>query len=147
MKLVVRIDSPAGAINAAPTPCASRAPTSMPALVAQPAGQRGDREQGRCRPRAGGGAEQVGGAAAEQQEAAVGEEVGAEHPLQALLGEAQSSRIEGSATFTIDESTMSMNWTAKSSGSVSLPRRGGEEGPFSGVRSHFVRPPGLADSL
>src|SRR6266516_1845031 len=63
LKLVVRIDSPAGAIIAAPTPCPSRAPTSMP--------------------------ERVPGAAAAQQQAAVGDQVARQDPLQALCREAQ----------------------------------------------------------
>src|SRR6266498_3293383 len=64
LKLVVRIDSPAGAIIAAPTPCPSRAPTSMPAPVARPP-------------------------AGEQQQAAVGDQVARQDPLQALCREAQ----------------------------------------------------------
>ena len=36
LNVVVRMDSPAGAIMAAPAPWASRAPISMPASVARP---------------------------------------------------------------------------------------------------------------
>ena len=62
-------------------------------------------------------------AAAEQQEPAVGEQVRARDPLQALDREVQMSRICGSATFTMDASRRSMNATAHSRARVSLPRR------------------------
>ena len=55
----------------------------------EPAGERAHREQGRAGHQQAPASDQVGRASAEQQEPAVGDEVAAEHPLQALLGEAQ----------------------------------------------------------
>src|SRR6266851_5039338 len=74
LNVVVRMDSPAGAIIAAPAPCPSRAPISMPALAARPPAS-----------------EQAGGAAAEQQQPPVGDQVAGQDPLQVLHREAQAA--------------------------------------------------------
>ena len=95
LKVVVRIDSAAGSIIAAPMPCASRAPTSTPELSAKPpisdeiADQHGPGDEHAA------AAEQVGRAAAEQHEAAVGQQVGARDPLQVLDGEVEVAADRG----------------------------------------------------
>jgi hypothetical protein len=85
---VVRIDSPAGAIIAAPAPCPRRADQHA-GVDRQAAGQRADREQRGAGDQQPPAAEQVGGPAAEQQEPAVAEQVAAEDPLQVLHRESQ----------------------------------------------------------
>src|SRR3954463_3315830 len=70
---VVRIESAAGSISAAPKPCTRRAPTSTPGLPAKPPGERGEPDQDRARDENAAPAEQVSGAPAKQHEAAVRE--------------------------------------------------------------------------
>ena len=53
------------------------------------AGQRRSREHDQARDKDEAAPEQIGQAAAEQEEAAVGEDVAIDHPLQALLAEAE----------------------------------------------------------
>ena len=88
-KVVVRIDSAAGEMTAAPRPCRARAPIREGALHASPAtsepAAKSDEPEEEDAP----AAEQVGGAPAEQQEATERECVGADHPLQVLLREAE----------------------------------------------------------
>src|SRR5262249_14423215 len=86
--------------------------------------------------------EQVAEAASEQEEAAVGEDVAAGHPLQVLLREPRSPWMDGSATLTIAESAMSRNCTAHSSTRViapSLDRRASRE-PVSGQACPWTDP-------
>ena len=75
-KLVVMIDSPAGAVNAALTPLMKRA------VVDDSAERRGDDEDGERRYEDAATAEQIGGAATEEQEPAVAEDVRAHDPLE-----------------------------------------------------------------
>ena len=88
VKVVVRTESAAGDIIAAPIPCASRAATSSPSALRSAADERGEREQDEPADEDAAAADEVCGAPAEQQEAAVGEHVAADDPLQALLREA-----------------------------------------------------------
>ena len=85
VNVVVRIESAAGSIIAAPMPCASRAPTSTPLLFASPPISDEIADHDRAGDQHPPAADQVGGPAAEQHEAAVGEQVAARDPLQALL--------------------------------------------------------------
>ena len=88
-KVVVSVESAAGESIAAPMPCANRAPTSSSRALRQPAEQRGAGEHDQAGDEHAAAPEQVGGAPAEQQEAAVGEDVAVDDPLQALLAEAE----------------------------------------------------------
>ena len=88
-KVVVSVDSAAGESIAAPMPCAKRAPTSSELGVGEAAGQRRAREDDQAGDEHEAAAEQVGHPAAEQEEAAVGEDVAVDDPLQALLAEAE----------------------------------------------------------
>ena len=74
---------------AAPSPCKARAPMSDASLQARPASSEPTREHDEADEEDPPAAEQVGGAAAEQQEAAEDERVGADHPLEVLLREAE----------------------------------------------------------
>ncbi len=89
----------------------------------QPAGERGAGEHEQAGDQHAAPAEQVGGAPAEQQESAVGEDVAVDHPLEALLGEAEIRPDRGQGDFRIDASRMSMNWTRQSSSRIAMPRR------------------------
>ena len=60
-------------------------------------------------------AEVVGCAPAEEEEAAEGDRVGADHPLQVLLEKSSASPIEGSATFTIETSRIVMKKATQTS--------------------------------
>ena len=61
----------------------------QPLAVGEPAGQRGEREQGQAGDEHAASAQEVGCAAAEQQEAGEGHGVGVDDPLQVDLGEAE----------------------------------------------------------
>ena len=88
-KVVVRIESAAGASSAPPRPW-SRAEGDQRGLGPGEAGeQRADREEGDAGDEEPAPAEQVGHPAAEQQEAAEHDRVGGDHPLQALLAEVE----------------------------------------------------------
>ena len=89
VNVVVRIESAAGAMIAAPIPCAMRALINRPWLCATPTGQRADREPNQSGDENPPTAQQVRCTTAKQQEAPVGEEVAAGDPLQVLLGEVQ----------------------------------------------------------
>ena len=94
-------DSATAETTAPPSPCTARAPTSIPCVVAEAAGERGQREQrdaGQEQPPV---AEEVAEPAAEQQEAAERQQVGVDHPGQRVSEKPRSARIDGSATFTI----------------------------------------------
>jgi len=83
---VVRMDSPAGAISAAPAPCPSRGadqPCPRPPPGRRPASSAVARHQQPPPP------QQVSCTAAEQQQPSVGDQVARQHPLQALRREAQ----------------------------------------------------------
>ena len=114
----MRIESAAGEMIAAPRPCRARAPISEASLQAKPASSERDREHDEADDEDPSAAEQVGGAAAEQQEPAEDERVGADHPLQVLLREAEVDLIEGRATFTIAMSSTTMNCTTLRSASA-----------------------------
>ena len=83
-KVVVRMDSAAGDVIAAPKPWASRAPTSSPWLSAnlqaseEAANSAVPAISRRRRP------QQVPGPTAQQQEPAIGDQIAADHPLQVL---------------------------------------------------------------
>ena len=88
-KVVVRIDSAAGEMIAAPRPWSARAPISDGSVHASAREQRAEREDDDADEEHAPAAEQVGRAPAEQQEAAEDERVGADHPLEVLLREAE----------------------------------------------------------
>ena len=67
--------------------------------------------------------EEVRRAAAEQQEAGERERVGVDDPLQARGVKPRSARIDGSATFTIETSRMTMNCARQQRTSVRVRRR------------------------
>ena len=110
--VVIRIASAAGEIAAAPRPWIARAPMSDVSRPGEPAQERAEREDDEAEHEDAPAPEQVGSAAAEQQEAAEDERVGADHPLQVFLREAEVDWIEGRATFTIAMSSTTMNCTA-----------------------------------
>ena len=87
--MLVSVDRAAGEIIAAPIPWAKRAPMSSELAVGQAADQRRAGEDDQAGDEHAAAAEQVGHAAAEEQEAAVGEDVAVDDPLQALLAEAE----------------------------------------------------------
>ena len=93
--VLVSVESAAGESIAAPIPWAKRAPTSSELAVRQAADQRRAGEDDQAGDQHAATAEQVGHAAAEQQEAAVGEDVAVDHPLQALLAEAEVALDRG----------------------------------------------------
>ena len=80
--VVVMIERPAGAVNAALTPLTKRVDDEERAVVREAAERGGDDEDAERDQEHPPAAEQVGGAAAEQQEAAVAEHVGADDPLE-----------------------------------------------------------------
>ena len=125
LNVVVRIDSAAGSIIAAPSPCTSRAPTSIPSSVpAKPAPSDESAKSDGAGDQHAPATEQVGGAAAEQHEPAVGEQVAAEHPLQVLDREVQvgaDRRQRDVDDRRVDEVEERRPRTATAS--VSLPRR------------------------
>ena len=90
VKVVVRIESAAGAMIAAPTPWAMRAAINSPWLCASPPASEQTREPDQSGDENPPASQQVRGATAEQQETPVGEEVAAGDPLQVLLGEVQA---------------------------------------------------------
>ena len=87
--VVVTRDSAVGATIAAPTPWIARAPSSQAWLVANPPSSEASGEQDDAGDEDPATAEDVAGPAAEQQEAAEGQGVGVDDPLQAGAGEAQ----------------------------------------------------------
>ena len=74
---------------AAPSPCNERAPISDASLQARPASSEPSGEDYEAADEHAATAEQVGCTPAEEQEAAEDERVGADHPLQVLLREAE----------------------------------------------------------
>ena len=86
-KVVIRIESAAGEMIAAPRPCIARAPISEASLQARPASSEPAANSHEPDEEHAPPAEQVGGAPAEEEEAAEDERVGADHPLQVLLRE------------------------------------------------------------
>ena len=95
LNVVVRMDSPAGAIIAAPAPWASRAPISMPALAARPPASEQAANSVVPASQQPPPPEQVGGPAAEQQQPPVGDQVAGQDPLQVLHREAQVTADRG----------------------------------------------------
>ena len=89
VKVVVRIESADGVIVAAPSPWRARAAMSDVVAPGQAAEQRADGEDDEAAHEDASPPEDVGEPAAEQEEAAEDERVGAEHPLQVLLREAE----------------------------------------------------------
>ena len=81
-KLVVMIERPAGAVNAALTPLMKRVAMSREPSFDEAAEGGGDDEDAERDEEHAPAAEQVGRAAAQEQEAAVAEHVGAHDPLQ-----------------------------------------------------------------
>ena len=87
--VVVRIESAAGVMIAAPRPW-KRACSDQGVLApGEPRDERGGGEEDDADEEEPASAEEVGGAPAQQQEAAEEQRVGADDPLQVLLGEAQ----------------------------------------------------------
>ena len=86
---MVSVDSAAGESIAAPKPCTNRAATSTVSVCASPPASEAPANTSkpvmsmRRRP------SRSAGAPAEQQESAVGEDVAVDHPLEALLAEAE----------------------------------------------------------
>ena len=137
LKVVVSSDSAAGSIIAAPRPCARRAPTSTPALPANPPISEDSANSAVPATQDAAAAEQVAGPAAEQHETAVGEQVAAEHPLQALHGEVQVARgSSGSAMLTIDASMKSRKRDRAQQGQRELAAPSPEKGWVNGSRGH-----------
>ena len=95
LNVVVRIDSAAGNIMAAPRPWARRAPIRTPELPARPPASDETAKSDGAGDEDAAATEQVGGPTAEQHEPAVGEQVGARHPLQALDREMQVTADRG----------------------------------------------------
>ena len=93
-KVVVMIDRPAGAVNAADAPLRKRVTTSRVPLFDETAERRGDGEDGQRDQQRPPAAEQVGGAPAEQQQAAVPEHVARDDPLQ-LRGREVQVGVDG----------------------------------------------------
>ena len=85
--VVDRIDSAAGVMIAAPSPWKARAPISDGSRPGEAGEQRGHGEHDDADEEDAAAPQHVGGPPAEQQEAAEHERVGADHPLQVLLGE------------------------------------------------------------
>ena len=87
--VVIRIESAAGEMIAAPRPWIERAPISDASLHARPASSEPIAKTARPDDEHAATTEHVGGAAAEQQEPAEDERVRADHPLQVLLRETE----------------------------------------------------------
>jgi len=108
VNVVERIDSAAGRSPAAPEPLERSGRDQRPSDQARPASS--EESVNRTMPaRRPPPTEQVGRPPAQEQEAAEEEGVGADHPLEVLLGESESILIEGNATFTIAMSRTTMN--------------------------------------
>ena len=88
-KVVVMIESPAGAVNAAAAPLTKRAAISSGPLSTSAPSSDAAREHRQRAEQHAPAPEQVGRAPAEQQQAAVAEHVTAHHPLQGRGGEAE----------------------------------------------------------
>ena len=113
-KVVVMIESAAGEMIAAPRPCNARAPISTPSDHASP--QRNDAtvKTHDADEEHAPAAEQVGCAAAEEQEAAEGDRVRGDHPLEVRPARSASDLpIDGSATLTIETSRTVMKNAAQ----------------------------------
>ena len=95
VKVVVRIESEAGAMTAPPSPWTARAAISTRLAVGEAAGQRGEREQEQARDEHPPAPEQVSRAAAEEQEAGEGDRIGVDDPLQVDLGEVEPRADRG----------------------------------------------------
>ena len=78
------IESAAGEMSAAPSPCTARAPIEHALGPREPAEERRDGEEHDAGEEDPAPAEQVGGAPAEQEEAAEGDRVRGDHPLQVV---------------------------------------------------------------
>ena len=117
--VAVMIESVAGFISAAPTPCTTRAPISMAAPLGEPAGERRGGEDHEADHEDPAPAEQVGELAAGEHEGAEGERVAGDDPLE-LARSAGSATvwIDGSATFTTVLSSMIMNSPNETAASV-----------------------------
>ena len=87
--VVMRIDSAVGAISAAEMPWTTARADEEARRAREPARERRRREQRGARDEGPPAAEQVARAAAEHEQPAEREQVGAEHPLRAVLGEAE----------------------------------------------------------
>jgi hypothetical protein len=94
-------------------------------VACEPAGERGEREQRHAGDQDAAAAEQVGGAAAEQHEAAVGEQVTAQHPLQALHREVQvvPDRRQGDVDDRGVDKIEEPDHAEEGQGQLPLPRR------------------------
>jgi hypothetical protein len=90
--------------------------------VSQAADQGGGREDDETGNEDPAATEQVGHPASQEQEAAVGEDVPVDDPLQALLREPRSRLIDGRAMLRIEASRTSMNWTRQSRIRIATPR-------------------------
>ena len=144
LKVVVRIDSAAGSIIAAPSALRQAGADQDARAAGETADQRGDAEQHGAGDEDPPAAEQVGGAAAEQHEAAVGEQVGARDPLQALHGEAQVAADRGKRDVDdrgVDEVE---ERDGGEQGQGQLAAAGREEGRLEGVCGHLGEPPALS---
>ena len=106
--MFITIDSAAGKTIAAPKPCSPRIAIRKPSLVREPGAERRGGEDRQAEHEDPPSPEQIGRAPAEQQEAAEGQPVGGDDPLQVRLGEVELAPIVGSATLTIVRSTIVM---------------------------------------
>ena len=103
-------DSAAGASSAPPSPCRARKPISDASDQAMPHSSELAAKSSETADEEPAPTEQVGETAPEQQRAAEEDRVGRDHPLQALVCEKpRSVLIDGSATFTIATSRITMN--------------------------------------
>ena len=90
--MFITMDSAAGSTSAAPKPWTPRMTIRKVSERGEPAGQRGAGEHDQAGHEEAAAADQVSRAAAEEQEAAEGQAVGGDHPLQVGLGEVELDR-------------------------------------------------------
>ena len=109
LKVVVRIESEAGATIAPPRPWTARATYQLDLRIREAAGHRGEREQGEAGDEDTPAPQQVSRATAQQQKAGEGDRVCVHHPLEVCSEKPRPCRIEGRATLTTETSRMTMN--------------------------------------
>ena len=93
--VVEMMDRAVGVMIAAPTPWIARAAISAPGDQASPHSSEASVKSSEPDHEQPAAAEQVGGTAAQQEQTGEGERVGADHPLQPLLGEVESRLDRG----------------------------------------------------
>ena len=136
--VAVMIDSVAGFISAAPTPCTVRAAMSDVCAPSEPAPERRAVKTTRPTMKIAPPAEQVGELSSGQQQHAERQRVGVHDPLELRDADPEVLRIDGSATFTTVLSSMIMKSPTATATSVHHFR-------FSGVNSRALTPMRLVD--